>query len=91
MGFESVNQRQQVAACFTGMAVDLFGDVLADSQVSILTVAAGFVEDAFHAVFTGAVLRWLQTVVHQHKRERGVLNEFIDIAHVAGSGVWART
>ena len=84
MGFESVDQRQQVPACFTGMAVDLLGDVLADSEISILTVTAGVVEDAFHPVFTGAVLRWLQTVVHQHKRQRRVLNEFIDVAHVAG-------
>ena len=91
MGLESVNQRQQVASCFTRMAVDLFRDVLADSQISILTVAAAFIEDAFYAVFTGAVLRWLKTVVHQHERQRCVLDEFIDVAHVAGSGVWTRT
>ena len=64
MGFEPVDQRQKVAAGFTGMAVNLLGDILADSQISVLTVAAGFVEYAFHAVFTDAVLRWLKTVVH---------------------------
>ena len=91
MGFESVDQRQHVAACFTGMAVDLLGNVLSDSQISILAVAAGFVEYAFHAVFTGVVLRRLQSVVHQHKRQRCILDEFIDVAHVTGSGVWTRT
>ncbi len=28
MGLQTMNQREQVAACFTGVTVDLFGDVL---------------------------------------------------------------
>ena len=80
MSFKSMNQRQQVASGFTGMAVDLFGDVLPHGQITVLTVAAGFVEYAFHAVFTGVVLRLRQSVVLQHERKGSAIDEIVNQA-----------
>ena len=87
LGFESVDQRQQVASGFAGVAVDLLGDVLPHGEVAVLAVAAGFVEDALHAVFAGAVLRVRQSIVLQHERQGSAINEIVNVAHVAVSGL----
>ncbi len=85
--FKSVDQREQVASCFTGVAVDLLGDVLTHREVSVLAVAAGFIEDALHAVFAGAVLRLRQSIVLQHKRQGSAIDEIVNVAHVSVSGL----
>lgn len=82
--FESVKQREEVAANFARVTVDAIDGIIdSNGQVAILTVGTTFVEYALKPMLAAARLRRRQMVIREHLLHAGLRNQLIYVVNVA--------